>query len=85
MEKQKQQITTENWAFSHYFNKPHRIFISYGAEPAPNNDQDIIDLYYATIVDKDDREAYQQTFTDLSEAIAYINENYNHWEFIESM
>jgi hypothetical protein len=70
-------ITANNWNYCYYSAKEHKSFISLAASP-----EDTENLFYCvTLTDINEHELEQFEFTDLKAACAFINNNYQAWDF----
>ena len=78
-------INQNNWDSCFYRNDQQAkiAFISFGAEPA-SNDNGFKELYFVSLTNFDrDEEYFQQTFSDLEDAMTSLNQKYSHWTFID--
>lgn len=83
-----QKITTENWTSAHFYSAPLRAFVSLGAAPVENAEQnsDEVEIQYlVTLTDKDYQELYQSVHLELSTALDLLNEKYGHWELQDAL
>ncbi len=75
------QFTINNWNYAQYTNGNLKAIIGFGASP------DILDdtfTYYATVLDNENNEQFQQEFTSLEEACNFLNTKYQDmWDFLD--
>jgi hypothetical protein len=74
-----QCVNIENWSFCRYLNGNIMAFISFGADPESLK-EDRLD-YYVTVLEDEEKEIFQESFSALNEACLYLNENYGDWTF----
>ena len=78
------QLNESNWTFCCFQLGRHKAFVSLGGEPGDSNELSKINLiYYATISDFDGNQVDQKPFPNLVSAIAFLNQMYGHWPFVD--
>jgi len=56
--------------------------ITFGA--SPENEADELE-YYVTVLEEQEREIAQETYSSLGLACAMINQNYSDWNFVDEL
>jgi hypothetical protein len=74
-----QCVNVENWTFCRFENKNFMALITFGADPECVEDDRM--EYYVTVLEDEEKEAFQANFGSLAEACVYLNENYGDWSF----
>lgn len=74
-----QHVNVENWSYCRYKSGEFLAMVSFGADPE-SLEMDRFD-YYVTVLESEEKEVFQQTFTNLPEACMFLNEKYGDWSF----
>lgn len=72
-------INTKNWTYSRYHKGDFKALVTFGADPESLK-EDCME-YYATVLENDIHETFQERFNSLSEACMFLNANYGDWTF----
>ena len=71
-------FNSDNWQHVCFVNDELKVIISYGAEII---DEELVELFYPTLVNEEGHSLFQQNYRRLEEAVSFTNKNYGHWEF----
>jgi hypothetical protein len=74
-----QRINIENWTYCRYEKGDFMAMITFGANPESIQEDRL--EYYVTVLEKEEKEIFQESFESVSEACYYLNENYADWTF----
>jgi hypothetical protein len=74
-----QCVNLENYSFCRYEKQNFMALITFGANPE-SIERDCLE-YYVTVLENEEKEIFQETFSSLSEACLFLNENYGDWTF----
>lgn len=72
-------VTTKNWTFSRYHKGDFMALITFGADPE-SVEADRLE-YYATVLQNEIHETFQEKFNSLADACLFLNANYGDWAF----
>ena len=72
-------INTKNWTYSRYSKGEFMALVTFGADPESLK-EDCME-YYATVLENEIHESFQQKFDSLNEACMFLNANYGDWAF----
>lgn len=76
-----QLVNSENWTYCRFENGNFMAFITFGADPDTIKEDKL--SYYATVLENEEKEVFQESFTSLIEACLYLNEHYGDWKFAD--
>ena len=74
-----QSVNLNNWTYCRYETGNFMALITFGADPESLIQDNF--QYYVTVLENEEKEVFQESFTSLAEACLYLNENYQDWTF----
>jgi hypothetical protein len=78
-------MNLENWNFTRFKNGEFLTQVSIGGKLAPQNPEEVIEIYYVTTSTLEGNETFQEEFETLNDALRFINENFSSQEFENMM
>lgn len=78
-----QCVNIENWSYCRYEKDDFMALITFGSNPE-KMDEDRLE-YYVTVLEKEEKEIFQETFDSITEACLFLNQNYADWSFNDQM
>lgn len=81
-----QAIGPSNWNYCYYSTGPLKSMMSQGMDyaSAAVTEESLPALYWVTVLRDETREIFQAEFSQLADAIKFINEKYGHWDFTDT-
>lgn len=75
------QITPKNWTYSYYANQDLKALVTLGAHL---QGEEIIEEFFATVINEDGHDVFQESFTDIDKACHYLNKRFQKiWKFTD--
>jgi hypothetical protein len=72
-----QCVNTENWTYCRYQKDSFLAMITFGADPESLAENRL--EYYVTVLENEEREVFQEKFSNLTDACLFLNETYGDW------
>lgn len=76
-----QCVNIDNWSFCRYEKGDFMALITFGSNPEKIAEDSL--EYYVTVLEKEEKEIFQETFDSLNEACVFLNKNYADWTFMD--
>lgn len=75
-------ITQDNWTFTHFTNQKLKALVTYGAS---FEGSEVSEEFFATVIDDEGHDVFQQSFNNLNDACDYLNRRYQKiWKLVDA-